>query len=173
MKRYSISVVALLFAAPAFAQSAGVDAARGNWQTISNYITRAAEQMTEADYAYKPVASVRSFGQLIGHIAGAQYMFCALITGDSARGEDDIEKSTTTKAGLIAALKGSNEYCGKAYGMSDAQAAGMMKLFGQDRSKMHALVMNATHIGEHYGNIVTYMRMKNMTPPSSQQQSGQ
>jgi hypothetical protein len=57
--------------------------------------------------------------------------------------------------------------------MSDAQAAGMMKLFGQDRSKMHALVMNATHIGEHYGNIVTYMRMKNMTPPSSQQQSGQ
>ena len=159
----------MLIAAPAFAQSPGVEAARANWQGMSNYITRAADQMTEADYAYKPVATVRSFGQLIGHIAGSQYMFCSLVMGDTARGEDDIEKSTATKAGLVAALKASNDYCAKAYAMSDTQAAGMIKLFGQDRSKMHALVMNAAHLGEHYGNIVTYMRMKGMVPPSSQQ----
>ena len=159
----------MLTAAPVFAQSTGVDAARSNWQGMSNYITRAADQMSEADYAYKPVATVRSFGQLIGHIAGSQYMFCSLVMGDAARAEDDIEKSTTTKAGLVAALKASNEYCAKAYAMNDSQAAGMIKLFGQDRSKMNALVMNAAHLGEHYGNIVTYMRMKGMVPPSSQQ----
>ena len=33
---------------------------------------------------------------------------------------------------------------------------------------MHALVMNAAHLAEHYGNIVTYMRIKGMVPPSSQ-----
>ena len=126
MKRFSISLAALLIAAPAFAQSAGVDAARANWQVMSNYITKAADQMTEADYAYKPVATVRSFGQLIGHIAGSQYMFCSIVMGDAARGEDDIEKSTTTKAGLVAALKASNEYCAKAYAVNDAQAAGMI-----------------------------------------------
>jgi uncharacterized damage-inducible protein DinB len=169
MKRFSISLAALLIAAPAFAQSVGVDAARDNWKGMSNYITKAADQMSEADYAYKPVATVRSFGQLIGHIAGAQYMFCAMVLGDAARGEGDIEKSTTTKEGLVAALKGSNEYCAKAYALNDAQAAAMIKMFGQDRSKMNALVMNAAHLGEHYGNIVTYMRMKGMVPPSSQQ----
>ena len=169
MNRLSFSLAALLFSAPAFAQSTGVDAARANWQGTANYITRAAEQMTEADYAYKPVATVRSFGQLIGHIAGSQYMFCAIAMGDASRGEDDIEKSKTTKADLVAALKASNDYCAKAYAMNDAQSAGMIKLFGQDRSKMHTLVMNASHISEHYGNIVTYMRMKGMVPPSSQQ----
>jgi hypothetical protein len=37
---------------------------------------------------------------------------------------------------------------------------------------MWALVQNATHIAEHYGNIVTYMRRKNMIPPSSQPRTG-
>ncbi|HEX6574482.1 MAG TPA: DinB family protein [Gemmatimonadaceae bacterium] len=168
MKRIAVSLAAMLVAAPVFAQSPGVDAAKANWQGMSNYITRAAEQMSEADYAYKPVAGVRSFGQLIGHIAGSQYMFCAIVLGEPARGEDDIEKTKTTKADLVAAMKASNDYCAKAYAMNDGQAAGMIKLFGQDRSRMHALVMNGVHLGEHYGNIVTYMRMKNMVPPSSQ-----
>ena len=53
-----------------------------------------------------------------------------------------------------------------------SNATGMTKLFGMDQPKMWALVQNATHIAEHYGNIVTYMRMKNMIPPSSQPRTG-
>ena len=44
---------------------------------VSGYITQAATELSEADYAFKPVDSVRSFGQIIGHLAGSQYMFCA------------------------------------------------------------------------------------------------
>ncbi len=100
----------------------------------------------------------------------ANFMLCAAALGEPARGEDDIEKSKTTKADLIAALKASNEYCGRAYALTDAQAAGMTKLFGQDQTRMFALSLNAAHGGEHYGNVVTYMRMKGMVPPSSQGQ---
>ena len=113
---------------------------------------------------------MRTFGQLIGHVAGANFMICAAALGEAARGEDDIEKSKTTKADLVAALKASNEYCARAYALNDAQAAGMTKLFGQDQTKMFALALNAAHVGEHYGNVVTYMRMKGMVPPSSQGQ---
>jgi uncharacterized damage-inducible protein DinB len=173
MKRLSLSLALSLFAVPAFGQAAapvtGVGTAKQVWEMSANYVIKSAEQMPEADYAFKPVATVRSFGQLLGHVAGSQYMFCAIAMGDASRGEDDIEKSKTTKADLVAALKASNDYCAKAYAMNDAQSAGMIKLFGQDRSKMHTLVMNASHISEHYGNIVTYMRMKGMVPPSSQQ----
>jgi hypothetical protein len=99
-------------------------------------------------------------------------MFCAAALGEAPKAEDDIEKSVTNKAGLVAALKASTDYCKRAYALSDAQASGTMKLFGQENSKMFALMLNAAHDGEHYGNIVTYMRMKAMVPPSSQPQSG-
>ena len=43
-----------------------------------------------------------------------------------------------------------------------------MNVFGRERTKLYLLTMNAIHDWEHYGNIVTYMRLKGMTPPSSQ-----
>jgi len=175
MKR-SAFILATLFAVPAFAQNTAapsnpaVSGLQMTWGMMTGYITRAAEQMPESDYSYKPVATVRTFGEMIGHVAGAQNMICAAALGDPQKSEDDIEKSAKTKAALVAALKASNEYCAKAYQMSDAATAGMTKLFGQDRSKAFALSLNATHVGEHYGNLVTYMRMKGMVPPSSQGQ---
>ena len=176
MKRIAFSL-AMLVAVPAFAQgtagsaaSTGVAASRNVWQMNSAYVLLSAEQMPEADYSFKPVPTVRSFGQLIGHVAGSQNMFCAAALGETPKAEDDIEKSVTTKAGLVAALKASNEVCKRAYAQSDAQVGGMIKLFGADQSRMFALTLNAAHDGEHYGNLVTYMRIKGMVPPSSQPQ---
>ncbi|MEO8194332.1 MAG: DinB family protein [Gemmatimonadales bacterium] len=178
MKRFAMLFLALT-ATPAFAQMArpeaapspdpAVTGARDMWNAMSGYIAKAAEQMAEADYSFRPVATVRTFGQLIGHVAGAQNMICSAALGEAQKGEDDIEKNVTTKAGLVAAIKASNAYCARAYAQTDAAAgAGMTKLFGQDRTRMYALIMNATHDSEHYGNIVTYLRVKGMVPPSSQ-----
>lgn len=178
MKRTAF-FLATLIAAPAFAQAPaaaanpGVSGVKQTWSIMSNYFTRSAEQVTEADYAWKPVPTVRSFGEMIGHVAGAQNMFCAAALGESQKAEDDIEKSAKTKADLVAALKKSNEYCARAYAMSDADAAGTTKLFNRDASKMFTLSLNAAHVGEHYGNLVTYLRMKGMVPPSSQPQGAQ
>jgi uncharacterized damage-inducible protein DinB len=178
MKRIAI-LVAVTFAVPAFAQGTamsastagpGVAASRDIWQMNSTYVLRSAEQMPEADYSFKPVPSVRSFGQLIGHVAGSQNMFCAAALGETPKAEDDIEKSVTTKDGLIKALKASNEYCKRAYAQSDADVVAKVTLFGAENTRMFALALNAAHDGEHYGNIVTYMRIKGMVPPSSQPQ---
>lgn len=146
----------------------GVEAIRGTWNMATSYVTRAAEQMSEADYAFAPTPEVRSFGQLIGHIAGAQNMFCALALGETAPAEDEVEKSATTKAALVAALKKSTGYCERAYAQTDATLADRTQFFGQDVNRMYVLSLNAVHNGEHYGNIVTYMRIKGMVPPSSQ-----
>lgn len=147
-----------------------VGTARATWESLSRYILQAAEEMPEEKYGYKPTPEVRSFGQQIGHVAGAQYMFCAAATGDSARAEDDIEKTKTTKAALVAALKASNEYCAKAYAQTDAASQQPVTLFGQKQTRLYALMVNATHDGEHYGNLVTYLRMNGMVPPSSRRQ---
>jgi uncharacterized damage-inducible protein DinB len=177
MKR-AIPLFLLLCAAPAAAQQTvsavsanptfAVGTTKAMWEAMTNFITKAAEQMPEADYSFRPTQNVRTFGQLIGHVAGAQNLICASALGEKGGNEDDIEKSTTTKAGLIAALRASSEYCQRAYAQTDAASEGATTLFGGPSTRLRALVMNATHNSEHYGNIVTYMRIKGMVPPSSQ-----
>lgn len=177
MKR-AIPLFLVLCAAPAAAQQTvsavsanptfAVGTTKAMWELMTNFIVKAAEQMPEADYSFRPTQSVRTFGQLIGHVAGAQNLICAAALGEKAGNEDDIEKSTTTKAGLIAALRASSEYCQRAYAQSDAASEGATTLFGSASTRLRALVLNATHNSEHYGNIVTYMRIKGMVPPSSQ-----
>jgi uncharacterized damage-inducible protein DinB len=155
-------------ATPVGASTTAVGALKQEWQTISGYISRAAEQVQEADYAFRPVAGVRSFGELIGHLAGAQYLICAAALGEPSKSEDEFEKQKLGKAALVAAFKASNEYCARAYEQADAGMFAMTKLFGGERTRFSALALNTTHDGEHYGNIVTYMRIKGMVPPSSQ-----
>lgn len=146
-----------------------VATARAEWQPIIGYITKAAEQMPEADYAFKPTPAVRSFGQLIGHLADGQTIICgAALALTSNAAEGDIENKVTAKADLIAALRKSTDLCTRAYAQPDASTTGMVKLFGQDKTRFAALVRNTVHDGEHYGNIVTYLRIKGMVPPSSQ-----
>ena len=163
--------LALPLPTPVLAQKAAdpaVAAIRSQWQQQSGYLLRAAEQMPEADYEFKPVETVRSFGQLVGHVAGSQNAMCAMALGEPERSEDEIEKSMTTKAQLVAALRASSEYCRRAYAQSDADAAREAMVYGDKLTRMFALAMNATHDAEHYGNVVTYLRIKGMVPPSSQ-----
>lgn len=177
MKR-AIPLFLLLCAMPAAAQQTAstingnptfaVGTTKTMWEAMTNFIAKAAEQMPEADYSFRPTPAVRTFGQLIGHVAGAQKLICAAALGEKAGNEDDIEKSTTTKTALIAALRASSEYCQRAYAQSDAASAGATTLFGAPNTRLGALVLNAAHNSEHYGNIVTYMRIKGMVPPSSQ-----
>jgi len=150
-------------------QAQQVATARAEWEPIIGYITKAAEQMPEADYAFKPTPVVRSFGQLIGHLADGQTIICnAALAIPTNAAEGDVENKVTAKADLIAALRKSTELCTRAYAQSDASTTGMVKLFGQDKTRFAALVRNTVHDGEHYGNIVTYLRLKGMVPPSSQ-----
>ena len=145
--------------------------ARTEWQAIIGFITKAAEQMPEADYAFKPTPAVRSFGQLIGHLADGQSVICAAaLAQPTTAAEGDIENKVTAKASLIAALRTSTELCTRAYAQTDAATTGMTRLFGQDRTRFAALLRNTVHDGEHYGNLVTYIRIKGMVPPSSQPQ---
>ena len=174
MTRFAV-ILMLVLSTPALSQgsakatsSPGVDALRAIWEMQSAYVLRSAEQMPEADYAFKPVATVRTFGQLIAHLAGSQYSMCAAALGEPPRAEDEFEKSMGTKAQLVAALRASSEYCRRAYAQSDVEAARAVTMYGESRTRMWALALNATHDGEHYGNIITYLRIKGMVPPSSQ-----
>jgi uncharacterized damage-inducible protein DinB len=134
---------------------------------VSGWIERAAEKMPEEEYAFKPDPAARSFGQILGHIADAGYLFCsgALQEKNPSPG---VEKTKTTKAELTSALRESFAYCNRAYdSLTDANANETIKANGQERNRLGVLWFNASHNLEHYGNLVVYMRVKGIVPPSS------
>ena len=142
----------------------------GAYEEVKNILLRSAEKMLEENYNSKPTDAVRSFGQVVGHLAGAQYLFCSIALGEK-NPSLKIEQTKASKADLIAALNTAFAYCDKAYdGMTDASATQMIKLFGNDAPKLSALTVNNMHDMEHYGNLVTYMRLKGIVPPSSEPQ---
>jgi uncharacterized damage-inducible protein DinB len=135
---------------------------------VKNILLSTAEKMPEENYSFKPTVSVRSFGQVIGHVADAQYMFCSVELGEK-NPDLKIEQSKSSKADLIAALKGAFAYCDKAYDtINDSSAGQMVDLFGHSLPKLGVLTVNLMHDQEHYGNLVTYMRLKNIVPPTSE-----
>ncbi len=141
--------------------------AKSLYAMAKNNVLKSAEEMPESDYSFKPTEGVRTFGQLVGHVADGQYEFCSSVVGDNAQ-PPEVEKNKTTKADLIAGLKTAFAYCDKAYnGLTDAQAASVVKFFGRDMAKLSVLNFNTAHTDEHYGNMVTYLRMKGLVPPSS------
>lgn len=137
------------------------------YEGVQKILLRSAELTPEEDYGFRPAESVRTFGQIVGHVADAQYLFCSAVVGEKSP-RPGIEKSRTSKADLIKELKESFAYCDRAYdGMTDASAAQMVKLMGGEKPKLGVLSVNNVHTIEHYGNLVTYMRMRNLVPPTS------
>jgi uncharacterized damage-inducible protein DinB len=137
------------------------------YRGVKAILLASAQKMPEESYGFKPTEVVRSFGQILGHVADAQYMFCSTALGEKAPAHD-VEKTKTSKADLIAALQDAFAYCDRAYGaMTDASATEMTKLMGRDTPKLGALTTNSLHSIEHYGNLITYLRIKNIVPPTS------
>ena len=165
------------FGVSAFAQSpaaanpvaAGV---RTAWESGKRNLTRSAEQMPENDYGFRPVEYRRTFGEILAHVAGANYVFCAAAKGEpSPHAEAAFEKTATTRAQIIKVLAESIAYCDAAYAALDDKRAGeIVDLpFGMGKgARALPLMINSGHVQEHYGNLVTYFRVKGMVPPSSQ-----
>lgn len=144
---------------------------KGLYSFLSSAVVRAAEKMPEENYSFKPTPEVRSFGQLIGHEADANYMFCSMAAGEENPSKG-IEKTKTSKADLVAAVKDAVAYCQKTFdGMTDASGSQLTKFRGFQLAKLTLLSLNSAHTDEHYGNMVTYMRLKGIVPPTSEGQS--
>ena len=125
-----------LVAAAAFPQDdplSGFD--KSAYATVQGILLRSAEKMPEESYSFKPTDTVRAFGQIVGHVADSQYLFCSIVLGEK-NPAPKIEQTKTSKADLMAALKEAFTYCDKAYeGMTDASGAQMVKLFGKGHAE--------------------------------------
>jgi uncharacterized damage-inducible protein DinB len=144
---------------------------RTDYRSVRDYFIRAAEKMPEADYAFRPTPDVRTFGQQVAHVADDQYNLCAPAKGETRKAAyRQIENTLSAKADLVAALKTAFAYCDGAYdALTDVSGAEAVQ-GGKTRFAM--LNWNLWHTWEHYGNVVVYLRLKGLVPPSSEHMAG-
>jgi uncharacterized damage-inducible protein DinB len=144
-----------------------IDALKTQYGIVKGYLAKTVEKVPEDVFAFKPTPEVRSFGQLVGHVADAQFGICAGAAGEKPP-RADVEKTVTTKAELSKALAESTAYCDKVFaGMDDKRGMEPVKFFFPNQTRTSVLSFNVSHSFEHYGNLVTYMRLKGIVPPSS------
>lgn len=116
-------------------------------------VAKSADMVPAEKYAYRPAATVRTFGELVAHVADSYVWYCTRASGRNVEWSDAIEKGKTDKATVTQKLKESLAVCSAAYANSESQLGG---LFG-----------NITHTNLHYGNVITYLRMMGLVPPTS------
>jgi uncharacterized damage-inducible protein DinB len=162
----------LLFAAAASAQDAPANPLVAVSRTIFNIskgdILGSSAKIPDELWSFQPTKEVRTVAQLFAHVADGQYEFCGVVAEGKSVSKD-IEKTLKTKAEILPALKDAFAYCDAAYAkMTDADAAVLVSFFNMRITKLGAMDFNTAHNMEHYGNLVTYMRIKGIVPPSSE-----
>jgi len=169
MNRYFTMIFAAALTGAVSVQSQAADPlsseAKQAYNQIKGNILKMAEVMPEENYSFKATPEIRTFGQLIGHIADSQMGNCSAVNGAMKQLG---ASSKTSKADLVAALKESNAECDKAFAaLTDANAAEMVKTRRGERSRLGTLVGVTTHDNEEYGYTAVYLRLKGIVPPST------
>lgn len=135
---------------------------------VTRNVVEAAEKMAEADFAFQPTKDVRTFGGFVGHIANAEFSYCSRAKGEANPNKENFEK-VSGKAALVAGLKAAVAYCDAVYqAQTDAALSEMIAAGQAQQPRGQFLVQNISHSNEHYGNLVTYMRLKGLVPPSTE-----
>ena len=167
MRPALILLIATAVSAQTPAKSPLIATSQAFFGSAKNNILRSADKIPDNLWSYQPTPEVRTVAQLFAHIADGQYEFCG-VAAEGKVVDKGIEKTAKTKADIVAALKESFAYCDRAYDkMTDASAVETAPFFGRQVTRIGAMDFNITHTMEHYGNLVTYMRINKIVPPSS------
>lgn len=152
------------------AQNVGDAVADGlvdRFQTVSGHVLAAAEQVPENQYSYRPTVEVRTFGELVDHVADAHFGYCSAAGDGNAPAASETDASS--KDQIVERFRASRDFCNDVYQSADGGSLGQtVSIFGGEDTRAGVLIQNVAHDNLHYGNIVTYMRALGMVPPSSQ-----
>ncbi len=156
MRAALCSLLVALGASPLAAQSSPTPelaaALRDGFAELSGWVTKGAAVIPADKYGYRPVGTVRTVGELLGHIADGYNYYCAQAAGKAPAWSDAVATGKTDKATITAKLAQATATCQAVYGPGKTQPP---------------LVANIAHGNLHYGNLVTYIRMLGLVPPSS------
>jgi hypothetical protein len=165
----SLSTTAVLAQAPATPPIPGPGPeVQRNYNALKGNIIKSADKMPEDLYGFKPTPDIRIFARILTHVIEAQTATCGAVNGTPQADQAKTPAETAPKAEIVAALKASFDACDKAYAsVTDANALELLTAGRGKRTRIGMLWGNVSHDNEQYAQLATYMRLKNITPPSA------
>jgi uncharacterized damage-inducible protein DinB len=183
-KVFVLALLGVCFGIPAAAQTGQQNSPKdpmATWlhnafSTNRKNIEKSAEKVPEELYGMRPgpQVEVRTFGQILGHLANFNYLWCSQARGEKNPAQGSDYEKLTSKALLLRALSDAFTYCDGAYAaLTDASGLEIITVTQESGRQAHVprmslLVLNYGHNNDHYGNMVTYMRIKSIVPASSE-----
>jgi len=185
MKRvFVVVLLGIVLAIPAAAQTAQPSSPKDPMATwlhnaFNNNrrnIEKSAEKVPEELYGLRPgpQIEVRTFGQILGHLANFNYLWCSQAKGEKNPAQGSDYEKLSSKALLLRTLNDSFTYCDAVYSsLTDASGLEIVTVTQENGRqaqvpRMSLLVLNYGHNNDHYGNLVTYMRIRSIVPASSE-----
>ena len=168
----SLSTTVVLAQAPATpptppAPGVGPEVQR-SYNALKDNILKSADKMPEDLYSFKPTPDIRTFARILTHVVEAQVGTCGAVNGTAPADRLKTPAETAPKAEIVIALKASFDACDKAYAsVTDANATEILSAGRGKRSRIGLLWGNVSHDNEQYAQLATYMRLKNIMPPSA------
>jgi len=168
-KRLFLATIAVTLSTPLSGSAQAVtQSLKGLFEITKTNILATAEMLDQELYAFRPTADVRSMGEVLAHVAGAQFAFCSGAAGEPNPESENFQETRTTKADIVEALEMGFGYCDDVFeNTTDTRGASEVTFFGSPNTVFGILAFNSAHNYEHYGNLVTYMRLNGIVPPSS------
>ncbi|MGA8596104.1 MAG: DinB family protein [Bryobacteraceae bacterium] len=129
---------------------------------MQDKIMKSADEMPESKYSYRPTKDVRSFAEILNHVAAISYVLCSNVMGEATPATAAAKGSKTE---IMAYLKGAFDYCDGVYsGFTDAHLNDPADFWGHKTNKIFISTQVANHDALHYGNLVTYLRLNGLVP---------
>ena len=161
-------------AASAMAQNAVATSLKTLNEETHRNLGEALSKVPESMLDFRPVEGVMSFREIAGHLVNTDNRLCSLVKGEQPPDARDYQKEKVSLAELSAAWQKSGEYCSALLGsMTEADLAGVIKMGQREMSKASLVTRLVQHQGLHYGNLITYMRMKGIVPPETERSQQQ
>ena len=138
--------------------------------TLRGDVIQSAERMAAEHFDFQPTPEVRTFGQLVGHIATSLYTYCAAAGAERNPHPAVVEQTVSGKTDLVEALKAAYDYCEEALAsLNDVNGLDTVTAW-REGTRLSFLVEAIGHTSLHYGNMATYMRLKGLVPASTDRQ---
>jgi uncharacterized damage-inducible protein DinB len=143
-----------------------IDTFQKHWSTAKKLALAVADAMPAEDYDFKPVPAEMSFGEQMVHIAQANYGYCAFIADAKSPYAEPVKGAKIEKAGAVADLGGSFDYCTKVFdGLDETRLSQIHGSGKQSFPTLDVMLGVMIHMTHHRGQAEVYLRLKGITPP--------
>ncbi len=143
-----------------------VSAFKTRYQTAKMNFVESAEAMPADAMDYRLTPDQRSFGDWISHTAGMNYSTCAAMAGKTSPANDSAKAKTKPEVQKV--IQESFAYCDSIINtMTDSQAMTEVTIGTRKVMPVDSMIGYIANLNAHYGNMVGYMRMKGVVPPST------